>query len=1549
MQSNSAVAHQSVSVALQKIAVFRKKHISLARMTFEDHADEVEDVVPCTPLQEGMISQSLGISPSSYFSKFDFELSKNVDPEEMQDAWQQTCDRLEILRTWFMQTEDGYAQVLLRKLQLPFIRECVDLEAQLVERMESAYHSWYEARSVHLERPFEVRFWRTNSKTIMTLNMFHGLYDGNCLGRLLEEVKASYNRKPLQKSGPSFREALPHGPLLELDDAKAFWLSHFKPSLGTHLHLTGPPSQCSTTLHTQERFERCRRLLNVTHQVLVQAAWLVTLMRLYNATSVSTGVVCSGRAIEFPRVDEIIGPMFNTIPFSAALGNDRATWSSFAQQCHTDNVEALPFQHTPLRDIQKWCQSSLGSKAFETLFVFQMANDVVGDAFNNDLWTSREQRTSTEFALAFDVEYKSDGSLQMMLASRAAEIDGNDLESILAMLTDDLSSIINAPKETINLGVTSNVEPPLRQQQKEQIKLNGFSAYHWTPDTTVIRAEVSRLSGVPEQEITENISIFELGLDSIDAIKLSARLAKQALHIPVSSIMKAATIFEMSKRIVQNDSSAASCEFLNRAVTKLNGYFKKSTKFDLDTGCILPATPLQEAMVRGMVESGYDQYFNHDVLRIAGSVDLSRLQAAWQLVYNNTPILRAGFVEVDDPTIRSTYAQLIGKHQHLPWSSTWREVPLDVRDILQSKKQAARTQPPGSSHFQLHLVYNAEERYLILSMPHAMYDGYSLALIHNDVHQAYHAGHLLRRPDCEHILESIMSTQQSSNASEFWAAQLSGVTPCIIERTHNAQQTSNNPSNSIRAQLTSRISAATIKNLCKQQAVTPQTLGQCCFALVLATYLRRLDLVYGLVLSGRDTEDAQSLIFPTMNTIPFRTALEGTKSQFLRSTQQAMANIREHQHFPLSRAQMFSANPGQRLFNSLFIFQSKPDNGSDSNKLYESVSSLADVDVPVCVEMELEDDALLWRTACHNDFFDAADQEQLLRRLELALKHLLWDSQAHVIDFDGHEAAIGSLPQFIVEQNPKQLSNGYHNSHKRQLEHLSSDAKLIFEIIAHVAQVPVKEISPYTTLYHLGLDSISAIKICSLLKKRGIIISVGSLLRAPNLLEITTAVVKQTGNGEIISSSENADVHAVNTTQVQTLQNGLGETSLFEEWSPATAGQIYMLQQWKQSSGRLFFDTFYFELSSAVMTRNDIRNAVAQWVRRFPMLRTTFLYTGDGNMPVVQQVFRADSVQVSHESFCDHSADDTISGRYVIHFAQQENVVSTVFPVTVSCIHLQNRTWSIGVKIHHALYDGVSLPSLLANLESLLLHTKQSSGTSDISTFMKFATSAFVAANRPSTREFWTRYLAGVQSKAHPESLSRQIVHRRRMAQYRPHFIDDAQSIVAAARSHGVTVSALFMSIYARVISKIKGITAQTQQEKDKVVLGAYIANRSHGNQGLTAFPTVNLLPVLVDVSLPLFEAASKIQRDLLEISEEPNVAASLWQIKQWTGVTIDTFINWLQLPELEEESTGQLHDRFRVQGEMDQIVDEDVEGFELPESFKTDKLCEAYLVRLAQ
>ena len=356
--------------ASQAMAAFSQRHMVDVCAELGIESADMETITPCTPVQEGMIYRFLESEATLYFNRFEFLLDERVDIKKVLDAWNRAVAKLQVLRTKFVSTDDGYAQVVLKNGHYSCDGEDIDYDSA--------------EKSASLKKPYTLAL---SSGNKLSLQMFHGLYDGNSLTMLLQRVTDEYLGVDSIEYGPSFTSSLPYGPLAQVPGAREFWSSHleewFYQPMPTISESAGS-IVATTTIDNLKDFETLRKQLGVTPQAVIQAVWLSVLQTLI-PSSLTIGIVISGRTIDFEGADKVIGPLFNTVPFHIKLGPILPS-ASLISRCHEFNMQMQDFQHTPLKDIQKWSPAQPGQPLFDTLFVFQRP-DAGDEHFANGVWT----------------------------------------------------------------------------------------------------------------------------------------------------------------------------------------------------------------------------------------------------------------------------------------------------------------------------------------------------------------------------------------------------------------------------------------------------------------------------------------------------------------------------------------------------------------------------------------------------------------------------------------------------------------------------------------------------------------------------------------------------------------------------------------------------------------------------------------------------------------------------------------------------------------------------------------------------------------------------------------------------------------------------------------------------------------------------------------------------------------------------------------------------------------------------------------------------------
>ncbi|PWW73490.1 hypothetical protein C7212DRAFT_359603 [Tuber magnatum] len=1357
---------------------------------------DVESIAPCTALQEGMIARFLGSEKPLYYNSFPMVICSPNDIDRIRKAWIQVIHSTGVLRTCFCETPDGYAQVVLKNPETQW--EKISTPDNTVQNTVQDKVAKYADSNRDLHKvPLFLLVVETPERTLLVLNIFHALYDGNSLPLILADVQMAYHGQ-YEPRPHQFADILGH--LLSVDTAKArtFWE---KTLAGTTPHgfpeATGVPDDgdhmvqlaSKTSIASVETI--CKRI-GCTPQAVYQAAWASVLSGYIGLRPVF-GIVVSGRSIPLENIEQTIGPLFNTIPSTLNLEN-ALSWEELIKEAHNFYSESIPYHQTPLRLVNKWMRATAEKPLFDTLFVYQ--KDEATNSDSSALWELMDSAASADYPLALEVEQSHSNGVKFSLVSKGSLMTREMSLGLLERLDGQLRCISDNPACKPSVVFAPEKQPTPNVANLDNSPNRDHAS--WGIEASILRQTIAALAEVYESDITMDSSIFELGLDSVEAIKLSSRLRRYGMKLSVSNIMRNPTIRKLELFLARSSAQPeglAREELLPKFTERIRKVWNSQRHDDIEA--IYPTTPLQEAMIAETLASDYRLYFNHDVLKIEDWVNTDNLRRAWTAVVERAEILRTSFFNASElfPESPCTFGQLVHKQSKFQWSEVTTANNNDLHATFKKVMQEATDEvdilrgPP----FRVTIVHSDKARHFILSISHALYDGWSIALLHEDVRKAYH-GSLTQRPSCRLLLENVYGEDQKL-AERFWNQILAGASPSSLR----VLSTETEKTKTYRREQNSSMPFSAIQSFCKHTGVTIQSLGQMCWALFLAYRLGEPDVMFGTILSGRDFDSADEIMFPAMNTVPVRAIIHGTYKEMLQYMQDNSANIIKYQHTPLRKIQKLAGSNGQRLFDTLFIYQRGRKGSVDKQKaLWRSVGSTSDVEYNACVEMERDGDNLRWRIACKSTVFRLHDTQSLLQMLDSLLVDIVSHTNQPCITYRETGLAFGNLPISTADSSSQTKTlNGVRVDLGRKAREWTSLEKTFREVLAKVSNTPEGEIGRTQTIFHLGLDSISAISLSSELRKNSIFLSVAEILSAATI-ERMAASARAMSSQEPLNPLDSRSIISKACENVEYINVPESVNNHGVEFSmPATPGQHYMISSWINSGYKLFMPTFSFKCR-----RVEPSCVLSGWealVRQEPILQTFIFIT-----------------------------------------------------------------------IHHALYDGVSLPRLIAKFQGFLNTSIDQLLTPDPEGPDFVDTVAFIQSqDLGHQRSFWTRYLSESSSTCTPGKTHFTAPPGKRVALLQPRALSNVTKLERECRQH--------------------------------VIFGIYLSNRHLPVTNLEslAAPTLNIVPIRVSSpgSKSTIKVARQIQGDLMTIGDPENSVVSLWRIREWTGIRVDCFFNFLKLP----------------------------------------------------
>ena len=548
----------SILAARQAITAVQHRYRRIVAEALSVDSRDIEVLAPCTPLQQGMIARSMESDQGLYFNAFYLNLAENTDVKRLRDAWETAFAAIQILRTVFVSTDDGFLQAVRRRSSLQWSEHDLRDTKSLDSHLATIKRSWQQANKEVIKMPFELHLVNIPHGGMLVVHIFHALYDGISIQSVFRNVWEIYGGQWNQDVGPSFHSVLAYGPLRSMSGAREFWQRQLsRQNFRPFPTLADTPSEesvvASRDISNLSPHESVRRKLNVTAQAISQACW-ATILNTYIKGVETLGIIASGRNIDFESADEVIGPLFNTIPYQHNVPLHTEAWSSIIKRTHEYNVTAHPYQHSPLRDIMKWTKRNADQPLFDTLFVYQVAGDDEQKWHQNEAWALEDGGAYADYPLALEVEQRGTETLTLTLVAQGTILDQAAANRLLIQFEECMQAILDNPDALVKdrlSGLEDLNQDVTVETKSAATNLDGTNDFKWTSTARALKEEIVALTGADDDEVNERTSIFELGLDSIDAIKLSSKLKKRDIHLPVSAIMRALSIANMSEQNTQ--------------------------------------------------------------------------------------------------------------------------------------------------------------------------------------------------------------------------------------------------------------------------------------------------------------------------------------------------------------------------------------------------------------------------------------------------------------------------------------------------------------------------------------------------------------------------------------------------------------------------------------------------------------------------------------------------------------------------------------------------------------------------------------------------------------------------------------------------------------------------------------------------------------------------------------------------------------------------------------------------------------------------------------
>lgn len=428
-----------------------------------------------------------------------------------------------------------------------------------------------------------------------------------------------------------------------------------------------------------------------------------------------------------------------------------------------------------------------------------------------------------------------------------------------------------------------------------------------------------------KQDIARHDNYFRLGGDSTRSIQIVAQARMVGLSLTTRALYDNPTVALLARGIRAKAVQPVTAVQPATAVQPVRTVMSAEGSSDS-----YPLTPAQAGLLyenltapeRGLYQSGM-------VLDVIGELNVDLLCLAWNRLITSEAVLRTRFEWTQpgaphqwvEPAASSHMASI---QAHTICDESVAEL---IRDL---RKQIRRLD--CAPLYRLALVrVNPTHHLLIFVHHHLILDGWSQALLLQRLFADYGAFAAGREPDAIERVPFRRFVEQvclpRSVPSGFWRTYLKGhdFEPRLV-------CSSGSPHTELRSFRIPSDIALRLEQLAADISVTFSTLFQGVWTLAVAAVAGTREIVYGLVVSGRDAsvehgEDLTGVIGMCANTLPVRVKVSGgeTLAHWLREVGANVLELVSHQYASLSAIKRQVAGAAcQSLFETLVVIENLP-------------------------------------------------------------------------------------------------------------------------------------------------------------------------------------------------------------------------------------------------------------------------------------------------------------------------------------------------------------------------------------------------------------------------------------------------------------------------------------------------------------------------------------------------------------------------------------------------------------------------------------------------
>ncbi|CAG8937825.1 unnamed protein product [Penicillium salamii] len=402
----------------------------------------IEDLYPCTAMQEGLMALS-DSREGAYVAQHRLSLGSSVDLNRFKQACQKVVDSHPVLRTSIVYPEQSRAlQAIVQG----------DIQWRIAEDLET-YVKEDKACPMSAGQPL-TRYGLVPNGEEWTFiwTVHHAVYDAWTLDLTFDRLDKAYKDQPVERD-TSFKEFIQHVVNTDGGASESFWREYLAGATRNEF-----PSAVSTSkqpvadssVKYNMTLNRTDGLAGITLASMIRAAWGILIGSHSESNDVVFGTIVSGRNAPIANADQLFGPGIAAVPVRVKYdeNNNALTIREFVGDVQDQSTKMIAFEQAGLQHIRRVSSDATAACDFQTLLVIQPSKQKHVATDEIDLRAASEADANFgTYALTLECSLRPDG-VGCSAHYDSSLVSQDAVERILGQLENLLHQMCSSSTET---------------------------------------------------------------------------------------------------------------------------------------------------------------------------------------------------------------------------------------------------------------------------------------------------------------------------------------------------------------------------------------------------------------------------------------------------------------------------------------------------------------------------------------------------------------------------------------------------------------------------------------------------------------------------------------------------------------------------------------------------------------------------------------------------------------------------------------------------------------------------------------------------------------------------------------------------------------------------------------------------------------------------------------------------------------------------------------------------------------------------------------------